>query len=280
MRAWLAILCVCGASSLAWPARAQPEASPASPQAAAPIPDRLTLTANGSTLSAASGGRGASVGWLRSLRSSAMIGLGVEHQSIADSQWTFGSVNGALTRMTRAGRPINLHAEIHRGSGEDTGRPFDYSVMAAGVTGRATDRLSLRFKTSEIDIDRTNGNLLDLGLVFSWNKRFSTDVGYARSVSGNLGTKLVATRTDYYGEHLRVLFGTAFGEAAPALVNLTPGLSVPDGSLRQIFGGVSKTLGRGDLLGVADYLDMGGSERVTLTISYTVPLRTQRRSNR
>jgi hypothetical protein len=183
--------------------------------------------------------------------------------------------------MTPAGRPINLHAEIQRGSGEDTGRAFTYSVMAAGVMGAATDRLSLRFETSEIDIDRTNGNLLELGLVFSWNTRFLTDVGYARSVSGNLGTELVATRTDYHGEHLRVLFGTAFGEAAPALVNLQPGLSVPDGSsLRQVFGGVSKPLGRGELLGVADYLDMGGSERATLTISYTIPLRTERRSNR
>ena len=280
MKAWLAMLWVCGASELAWPARAQPEAPLAPPESSAPIADRLTLTANGSTLSAASGGRGASVGWLRSLRSAAMIGFGVEHQSIADSRWTFGSVNGALTRMTPAGRPVSLHAEIHRGSGEDAGRAFDYSVVAAGVTGKATDRLSLRLKTSEIDIDRTNGNLLELGLVSSWNTRFSTDVSYARSVSGNLGTELVATRTDYYGEHFRVLFGAAFGEAAPALVNLQPGLSVPDNSLRQVFGGVSKPLGRGELLGVADYLDMGGSERATLTISYTIPLRTERRSNR
>jgi len=275
------MLCICGASALASPARAEAQAPLASPQTAAPIADRLTLTANGSTLSAASGGRGASVGWLRSLRSEAMIGLGVEHQSIADARWTLASVNGALTRMSPAGRTINLHAEIHRGSGEDTGRAFTYSVTAAGVMGAVTDRLSLHFETREIDIDRTDGNLLEFGLSFLWNARFLTDVAYARSVSGNLGTELVTTRTDYYGERFRVLFGAAFGEAAPSVVNLQPGLSVLDGSgLRQIFGGVSKPLGRGELLAVADYLELGVSERATLTISYTIPLRTERRSNR
>jgi len=278
MRVWLAALCICGASALDPAARAQQQAQPA-PQTVAPIADRLTLTANGSTLSAAHGGRGASIAWLRSM-SDAMIGLGVEHQSIADARWTFGSVNGNWTRMSPAGRPINLHAEIHRGSGEDTGRAFSYSVTGVGVMAAVTDRLSLRFETREIDIDTTDGNLLELGFSFLWNPRFLTDVAYARSVSGNLGTSLVATRTDYYGERLRVLFGTAFGQAAPSVVNLQPGLTVPDGSsVREIFGGVSKPIGRGELMGVADYLQLGGSERATLTIAYTIPLRTERRRN-
>jgi hypothetical protein len=280
MTARLVILCLCGASALASPARAQEEASQASSQTAAPIADRLTLSANGSTLSAASGG-GASIGWLRSLRSEAMIGAGIEHQSVADTRWTFGSVHGAFTRKSPAGRNINLHAEIYRGSGEEAERAFSYSVTAAGVTGAVTDRLSLRFETSEIDIDRTNGNLLELGSSFLWNPRFLTDVAYARSVSGNLGTDLVSTRTDYYGARFRVLFGAAFGEAAPSVVNLLPGLSVPDGSsLRQVFGGVSKPLERGELLAVVDYLQLGGSKRATLTMSYTIPLRRQSRSNR
>jgi hypothetical protein len=183
--------------------------------------------------------------------------------------------------VSPAGRPLNLHAEIQRGSGEDTGRAFSHSVTAAGVTGGVTDRVSLRFETREIDIDLSDGNLLEIGLAFVWNTRFLTDVAYARSVSGNLGTELVATRTDYYGERFRVVFGAAFGEAAPSVVNLQPGLTVPDGSsLRQIFAGVSKPLGRGELLGVADFLELGGSERATLTISYAIPLRTERRSNR
>jgi hypothetical protein len=57
------------------------------------------------------------------------------------------------------------------------------------------------------------------------------------------------------------------------VVNLQPGLAVPAGSsFRQFFGGVSKSFGRGDLLAVGDYLELGGSERTTLTISYTIPL--------
>jgi hypothetical protein len=56
---------------------------------------------------------------------------------------------------------------------------------------------------------------------------------------------------------------------------------VPDTSLREVFVGVSKPIQRGELLAVADYLDLGaGNERATLTISYSMPLRRERRSNR
>jgi hypothetical protein len=80
---------------------------------------------------------------------------------------------------------------------------------------------------------------------------------------------------------LRVLLGAAFGEAAPSVVNLQPGLPVPpNSSLRQIFGGVAKPLARGELLAVADFLELGGSERATVTVSYTIPLRTEGRGNR
>ena len=280
MRVWLAILAILGASALAPSAHAQVEVPQASPQPAAPNADRLTLTANGSTLSEASGGRGASVGWLRYLGSDAMIGLGVQHQSIADAHWTFASLNGNWAHTSAAGRKINLSGEIYRGSGEDTGRPFDYAVTAAGVTGAVTDRLSLRFETREIDIDTTHGNLPKLGLSFSWNTRFLSDVAYAKSVSGNLGTELVSARTDYFGDRFRLLFGAAFGEAAPSVLNLRPGLSVPDSSFRQFFAGVSKPLERGELLAVADHLHMGGSRRATLTISYAIPLHREQRSNR
>ena len=273
MRVWLAMLCVCGASALVSPARAEDQASQASPQPAAPVPDRLTLTANGSTLSAASGGSGASLAWLHYIRSAGMIGLGVEHQSIADASWQFASVNGAFTRKNAAGRTLSIDAVIQRGSGDEAGRAFSYSVTAAGVTDAVTDRVSLRVQSRQIDVDRTNGNLVELGFSYLWNTRFSTNVAYARSVSGNLGTELVSTRTDYYAEHFRVLFGAAFGEAAPSVVNLQPGFPTPGGSsFRQVFGGLSKPLERGELLAVADYLELSGSERVTLTISYTIPL--------
>ena len=281
MRPSLAMLCLCGASALTSPARAQPEAPQGLQQPAAPPADRLTLTANGSTLSPADSGRGASVGWLRHLSTEALIGVGVEHQSIADARWTFASVSGALSRASSGGRKINFHGEVQRGSGDEAGRAFTYSSTSAGITGAVTDRLSLRFESREIDIDRTHGNLPQLGLSFSWNARFLTDVAYARSVSGNLGTTLALTRTDYYGERFRLLFGAAFGEAAPSVVNLQPGLPTPDGtSLRQVFAGVSKPLTRGELLAVVDHLELGGSERTTLTISYAIPLRGETRSNR
>ena len=281
MRSWLAMLCVSAASALASPAHAQADAAPAVQQPAAPPTGRVTLSANGSTLSSADSGRGASIGWLRFLGSDALIGLSVEHQSIADARWTFGSLSGAVSRTNARGRKINFHGEVQRGSGDEAGRSFTYSTTLAGITRAISDRLSLRFESRQIDIDRTHGNLPQLGLSISWNTHFLTDVAYARSISGNLGTELVSTRTDYYGTHFKLLFGAASGQAAPSVVNLQPGLTLPDNShLRQVFFGVSKPLARSELLAVVDHLELGGSKRDTLTLSYAIPLHAEKRSHR
>ncbi|MEO8467017.1 MAG: hypothetical protein ABI640_16915 [Gammaproteobacteria bacterium] len=280
MRTLLAMLCLCAASALT-SARAQSEASPAVQQPAVPPTGRLTLSANGSTLSSADSGRGASIGWLRFLGSDALIGLSVEHQSIADAQWTFASVTGAVSHTSAGGRKLTFQGEVQRGSGDEGGRSFSYRSTSAGITRAVTDRVSLRFESREIDIDRTHGNLPRLGLSVVWNAHFLTDVAYARSVSGNLGTELVSTRTDYYGARFKLLFGAAFGEAAPSVVNLQPGLALPDNSnLREAFFGVSKPLAHGEFLAVVDHLALGGNERSTLTISYAIPLRGETRSHR
>lgn len=235
--------------------------------------DRLMFTANGSTLSQASGGGGAGVRWLHNVSAGALISAGAEYQTIADSHWTYGSLTGALTRGGGSSPRWSLYGEIHQGAGSTAGDSFTYSVAVAGIDHSLTNALSLQVEDRHIDIDRTHGNLPKLGISYLWNPRLLTSVSYANSVSGNLGTELVSGRIDYYGQGFNALAGGAFGDAAPAVVNLQTGLLLPEPSLKQVFVGFAKPFSRVELMAVADYLDLDGTERWTLTVSCTVHLR-------
>lgn len=267
------------AASFAWlgsavsPGLALAEAPSPAPAVQAQPHDRLLLSANGSTLSGSSGGGGGAVRWLRNLSAESLIGAGVEYQTLADAHWTFASLSGSLTRGSESSKRWTLYGEAHQGSGSTAGDSFSYSVVAAGIARSLTSALSLQLEDRQIDIDKTHGNLPKLGLTYLWNPRLLTTVSYANSVGGNLGTEIVSGRIDFYGQGFSALGGGAFGDAAPAVVNLQTGLVLPERHLKQVFAGLSKPFSRGELMAVADYLDLAGSERWTLTVSWTIHLR-------
>src|SRR5215475_5857194 len=74
----------------------------AAPVAPAPVAsssfDRITFSANGSSLTGTSGGGGGSLGWLHNFDADTLIGVAAEHQVLSVSHWTFGSLAGSLTR--------------------------------------------------------------------------------------------------------------------------------------------------------------------------------------
>ena len=83
-----------------------------------------------------------------------------------------------------------------------------------------------------------------------------------------LGTNLGSIRIDAYGKPLNYLVGGAYGQGAPAVFNLTTDVIEPgSGRLKEVFLGASKSLARSDLTVVADYLDLSGTRRVTLTVN-------------
>ena len=260
-------------------------AAGAQAEAASEASDRIAVSANGSTLTDTNGGAGASVAWLHNFNTDALVGIGAEHQAISNAHWTFGSVNGSLSLGTGNQR-YSLYAEAHEGAGDDGPRAFHYSIEAAGVVATYLHRLSLTLEDRQIDIDRTHGNLPKLGLAYQWTPHLLTSASYAYSVGGNLGTHLTALRVDGYGSIVNLLAGFTFGQAAPDLIILLPSAATgcPPGStaagcsfkslqvrrLREGYLGFSKPLshGRSELTLVADYLDLSGSKRATLTLSY------------
>jgi hypothetical protein len=238
----------------------------------APVPvpvsdDRMVLSVNGSTLPGTDGGGGGSVGWLHSFDAETLTGVAVEHQALAAAHWTFGSVNGSLTRGLGDAR-YGVYGEAHEGAGDDGPKAFKYSVVAAGIIGTYFHRLSVQLEDRQFDVETTHGSLPKLGLSYSVNPHILTGVSYAHSVSGNLGTHLTSARIDVYSSEVNFLAGVAFGQVSPTVLGLE--FVVPGKSLREGYVGVTKPLPhtRGALTLVVDYQDLSGSNRVAVTLSY------------
>lgn len=260
-----------GAATAAVPAPAAP-ATPAAPVAERPD-DRLIFSVQGSSLEAASDGGGGAVRWLHNVNAGTLVGAGVDYQTIAGSHWTYASLSGSVTLGERADARWTFYGEIQQGSGRGDGGSFDYSVFSGGVFRTLTSRLTLQLDDQQIDIDTTHGNLPKLGLSYLWNPQLLTSISYMHSVSGNLGTELGSARIDYFGKALNFLAGAAYGQASPAVLDLQTGAVFPGSDLKEVFVGFSKPFSRGEWMLIADYLDLEGIERVTLTLNFTIHLR-------
>ena len=231
-------------------------------------PNRLILSANGVRLTGVDDGGGGSLSYLHYLTPDALIGVGGEHQFIADSEWTFGSLRGAVG-FGAPKRKTTLVAEMHYGKGDDAGRDFDYSVAVLGLSQAITSKLSIQLEGREIDVDRSDGNLPKIGVTYAWTPQFVTNVSYAESVSGNLETELTGARIDHYGRQVHLFAGGASGRADPVVLNLQPGAVLPVSNLKQGFAGIGRSFSRGEVQLIGDYLESGESERITVTLTYT-----------
>ena len=267
--------------------------------AAAQTDDRLVFSAAGAALSEGSGGGAGSAGWLHNFNPDTLAGAAVEYDTIANAHWTFGSLT-ASTTLGPADARLSLYGEVHEGSGDigtneklvfddelrgapppqdrqefvyrEELRRFDYSIEALGLIRTFGPHFSMLLEDRQIDVDTTHGNLPKLGMTAVWGPRLQTAVGWQHSVSGNLGTNIGSLRIDAYAKPLNWLAGGAFGQATPAVVNLQTGIAQPGSTLKEVFVGASKTVARSQLTLVADYLELAGVKRETLTLTYIFDL--------
>lgn len=231
-------------------------------------PDKLTLSGSASRQIDVDDGGGGSLNWLHYFAPGALIGLGAEHQFIADARLNFGSVRGSVSRGEPGSR-FTFFGEANYGKGDDGGRDFDYSVAVLGVSHGFSPKFYVELESRQIDIDTSHGNLPKLGLTYVWTPRLLTYVSYARSVGGDLGTELTSARIEYFWPALNLKIGGATGRADPSVLVLQPGISLPAVSSKQGFVGVGKTFERGELQLTGDYLETGEAEKVTVTLSFT-----------
>jgi len=229
--------------------------------------DRIAVSADGSTLTGTNGGGGASVGWLHNFDADTLAGVAAEHQVLSVSHWTFGSLNGSVT-LGQGDERYSIYGEVHEGAGDDGPHAFKYSIEAVGVIGTFFHRLSTQLEDKQIDVETTHGNLPKLGLSYLWGPHLLTSVSYSYSVNGNLGTRLTSARIDAYGSSVNFLAGTAFGQASPSILGF--GFVLPPRHLKEGYAGLSKPLPRlrSEVTLVADYQDLSGSKRTTVTLNY------------
>lgn len=231
--------------------------------------DRIAVSADGASLTGTNGGGGASLGYLHNFDASTIVGVAVEHQTLADAQWTFASLNGSATIGPDKQR-YSLYAEAHEGPGHDGVRAFHYKIEALGVIGTFDHKLSAQIEDRRIDVESTHGNLPKIGVSYLWGPHLMTSASYQYSVSGNLGTRLSAARIDSYWATVNLLAGVSWGPTSPVVLNLPTGLVSRARQLKEGYIGASKPFPkvRGDLTVVADYLDLAGIKKATLTVSY------------
>ncbi len=224
------------------------------------VDDRIALGFNGESLTGTNGGGGGSMTWLHNFSDSALAGVGVEHQALANAHWTFGSVNGAYT-MGPGDQRYSLYGEAHEGGGNSGNRSLQYHVEAVGVIATYFHRLSLQLEDKQIYIDTVSGNLPKLGVTYLWNPHFQTGLSYAYSAGSNLGTRLVSGRFDIYQPLVNLLGGFSFGQATAAVLSYvgTPQqTSVPGLRLKEGYIGATVPLRRvhSEVSLIFDYQDL------------------------
>jgi hypothetical protein len=240
--------------------------------AASTSDDRIALSADALSLTGTHGGGGGSVGWLHNFDADSLVGVAVEHQVIANAHWTFGSLSGSLTRGSGNAR-YGINAEAHEGAGNDGPRGFHYSTEAVGVAATYFHRFTVQLEDRRFAIKEIHGNLPKLALSYLLAPHRLALVSYAYSVDGNLGTRLTSVRIDRYGSTMSVLAGVAFGQASPIVFGTISDRLVvlaPSHQLREGYVGLTKPLAplRSELTLVADYQDLSGSKRATVTLNY------------
>jgi len=235
-------------------------------------PDKITLSGTGARLmDAEENGAGGALNYLHYFTPNVIVGVGGEHQYIADSKWSFGSLRGAVSHGEPHSR-FNISGEVNYGDGDENGRKFDYLVAVLGLSQSFGTKFSMQLENRHIDIDTTQGNLPKLGLSYLPTPRLVANVSYADSVGGNLGTQLTTVRLDHYGNVINFLIGGAMGDADPSVVNLQPGLTLPSQDLKQGFIGIGRTFRNGEIQLLGDYLELGANEKVTVVLSFTAYL--------
>ena len=236
--------------------------------------DRIAVSVDGSTLTGTNGGGGASLGWLHNFTPGSIAGIAVEHQVLAGSQWTFGSLSGSMG-LGPENQRYNVYGEAHEGGGVEDTHSFRYEIEAAGVIATFAHRLSAQLEDRRVDVESSHGNLPKAGLSYLWGPHVLTTAAYQYTVSGNLGTRVTSARVDVYASKVNFFAGTAFGPASPAVLNIATNVankttSAPARELHEEYLGVTKPFARwhSELTVTADYLDLSGIARASLTLTY------------
>jgi hypothetical protein len=238
--------------------------------------NRVTLSADGATLTGTSGGAGGSVGYLQQVGPDALLGLAGEYQRLAGAYWAFGSLNAAFSHALSGRARWNVHADAHEGDGNTgtsavrRGHSFRYAIEAGGLGVTTPAGFAVDAEERQFDVQSSHGSLPKVTLSQSWGRHWLTTIAYARSAGGNLDTEYGMARIDFYGRGFGLLGGASVGRVTPAVVNLAGVLQPQAKHLSEPFLGISKSIRRVDLTLLGDDFRLAGITHFTVTLNLVV----------
>jgi len=209
------------------------------------VDDRILIGLQGESLTNTSGGGGGSIGWLHNFDADTLAGLGVEHQILANSHWTFGSLNASHS-MGQGSQRYTVYGEAHEGGGNSGNRALNYHIEAVGFVGTYFSRLSVSLEDRQFFVDTVSGNLPKLGVSYLWSPHVQTTVSYSYSIGSNLGTRLAAGKIDLFEPGVNWLAGVSFGQATAAVLTGSNNLGVdtfaPGLRVKEVYAGATVPL--------------------------------------
>jgi hypothetical protein len=194
-----------------------------------------------------------------------LVSLGVSHHRFSGTEWSYVTA-GHVRALGRA--KVLFEVNVGRGKGMDA---FDYSILRLNAVGEVVPRqFYVELEDRYIDVDRQAGNLIRGGATWFPSDRLSLSASVYESISGNLGARYVAGRTDWNVGSRTISAGAAFGRSEPVLFQRIQPLP-PNTSVREIFGGIAfpARLGRTTLM--LSTLRVGGEDRHRVIVGWAYP---------
>jgi hypothetical protein len=233
--------------------------------AAGAEPGRLALSADFYGGTETTQGVGAGALWLTPCGAGASCRVGIAGVSLQDARWEYA----AAGRSMEFGRRYLLDASIALGRSDLPDQADDYAQAGAIFrVGAASGRLGLVIGDQWMDIGDRNGQIAQGGVELLASRRWSAQMRYFSTISGNLDEKFANASVTIILRSWIWTGGLTAGRTAP-FAGAPPGL-VQDST--EIYLTVGLPLGRQSLSVTGSRFGSPSAERRILSTTWVLPL--------
>jgi hypothetical protein len=230
-------------------------------------PDVLYITGQLTSIESADDGGGGGLEWLHRFTPTSGFNLGAYAFSFGGSQWAYGKVGGFFGHDDR----IIVSGEVNLGAGEGPRESFIYQIYRAEVTYALIDkRFFLVGEDQYSHISNTKDNVIKAGLIFYPVPVLAMRLNYHISAGGNVDSRLVSGRVDFYAKRITLLAGFLVGRTSPEQLKLiTDAPRTVD--IQEFFAGFSLPMGPYEASLIFDVAEQSSVRKYSTTLVWKIP---------
>jgi hypothetical protein len=230
-------------------------------------PDVLYVTGQLTSIESTDDGGGGGLEWLHPLTPASGLTVGAYAFSFGGSQWAYGKLGGFFGYGDR----IAVSGDVNLGAGEGPTRSFTYQIYRAEITYALIDkRFYLVGEDQYSHISDTKDNIIKAGLIFYPVPVLATRLNYHISAGGNVDSRLVSGRVDFYAKRVTLLAGFLVGRTSPEQLKL-----ITDAPrtvhIEEFFAGCSLPVGRYEVSLIFDVAQQSSIRKYTSTLVWKIP---------